>query len=133
MLVQYLCILVGLLSIHQGSKQCMASTDAIIPPPGLVRCRVSPCIRLRGGGGLSLPFIHISNPFEAFSKRRRARNQSTPVLENQKSGARAKDTISEEDRSLLEAIKSLNDEECAHAVSELIERGARVRYYSGGN
>ncbi len=106
----------------------MASTDAVIFPPDLVRCHVSPCIRLRGAGGLSLPFIHISNPFEAFRQRRQSRNQSIPIQDTRRLDARAKDTVtSEEDRKLLEAIKSLSDDECAMAVSKLIERGARVR------
>ncbi len=75
-----------------------------------------------------MPFIHISNPLDAFRQRRRNRNQSKPVFDTRKSDALEKDPVTSE-QALLEAIKSLNDDECALAVSELIERGARVRYY----
>ena len=84
---------------------------------------IRPCMQLRGGG---FPFIHVTNPLEAKQKNQRKNRIRSSVLEEV--DARTKDPITNQDRKMLEAIKTLGDSECAVTVSKLIKKGARVRY-----
>ena len=74
---------------------------------------IRPCIQLRGGG---FPFIHVTNPLEAKQKNQRKNRIRSSVLEEV--DARTKDPITNQDRKMLEAIKTLGDSECAVTVSK---------------
>ena len=80
------------------------------------------------GGGLSLPFIHITNPFESKRRIRPKSSKNFDFLED--IDARTKEPITDQDRRLLEAIRLLADHECAKAIFKLIKKGARVRFVS---